>query len=163
MSLPHYKTILYATDLSDGMPPVFRHALSLAKTYEAKIIMLHVVAPLGATGRAVVETYLPDMVDHLRSEGMLKVVKTMRKRLHEFCAVELGDDTKGADLVSEILVVSGRPAEEICQHAEKHNVDLILVGVNTTTGFAHGLLVSTARKLMSMTKRPLLAVPPPKE
>ncbi len=163
MSLPRYKTILYATDLSDGMPPVFRHALSLAKTYEAKIIMLHVVAPLGATGRAVVETYLPDMVDHLRSEGMKKVVKNMRRRLREFCAAEMGDDPKGSDLVSEILVVSGRPAEEICLHAEEHDVDLILVGINTTTGFAHGLLGSTARKLMSMTKRPVLAVPPPKE
>jgi len=163
MSLPRYKTILYATDLSDGMPPVFRHALSLAKAFEAKIIVLHVVAPLGATGRAVVETYMPDMVDHLRSEGMKKVLKNMRQRLHDFCADELGDDPKWSKLVSKILVVSGHPAEEICRHAEKYDVDLVLVGINTTSGFAHSLLGSTARKLMSMTKRPVLAVPPPKE
>ena len=57
-ALPEIKTILYATDLSRHMRPVFRHAISLAQHLNAKIIMLHVVEPLGSTGEAVISAYL---------------------------------------------------------------------------------------------------------
>ena len=53
-------TILYATDLTDHMRPVFKTAINYARKFEATIIMLHVVEPLGATGEAVLSLYLPE-------------------------------------------------------------------------------------------------------
>jgi nucleotide-binding universal stress UspA family protein len=55
---PKITTILYATDLGEQTRPVFRQALALAKLYNAKIIMLHVVEPVGETAKAVISAYI---------------------------------------------------------------------------------------------------------
>ncbi len=57
--IPKYKTLLYASDLGSHTRPVFRHATGLARQYQARIVMLHVVEPIGLTGEAVINTYLP--------------------------------------------------------------------------------------------------------
>jgi len=44
--IPQIKTILFATDLSKNAAYAFYYAVHLAKTDQAKIIILHVVEPL---------------------------------------------------------------------------------------------------------------------
>ncbi len=162
MSIPKFNTIVYATDLGDKMRPVFRHAIGLAQHYQAKIIMLHVVEPLSATGLAVLDTYLPKQAAKVSEEGGLKkVLKRMKKRLEQFCIDEVEGYQKGkeASLVSDIVVVSGHSAEEINKVAEEYGADLIVVGTHTDSSFGHGLLGSTARKLTHTATRPLLVIP----
>lgn len=161
MHIPKYKTILYATDQGDMMRPVFRHALSLGRQYQASIIMLHVVEPLGTTGEWVLNAYLPEKE---RSEGgekkmLKKALKEMKRRLEAFYEDELEEDDKQARRVSDILVVSGQPAEQILRQAKKHGADLIVVGTHTDGGLGSGLLGSTARKLTHQADRPILVVP----
>ncbi len=160
MSIPTYKTILYATDLGGEMRPVFRHALSLARQYRAKILMLHVAEPLGTTGEWVLNAYLPDKKQALQSEKKIlkKVLKRMRRRLEKFYQDELieGDDDQ---LVSDILVVSGQPAEQIMRQAEKYKADIIVVGSHVNRVLSSALLGSTARKLTQHADRPVLVVP----
>lgn len=45
---PNIKTILYATDLGENTRPVFRLAVSQARRYNARLLMLHVVEPRSA-------------------------------------------------------------------------------------------------------------------
>ena len=52
--------IIYATNLGPHMRPVFRYALNLAQIHKARIIMLHAVSPLGATGEALLSLYLSE-------------------------------------------------------------------------------------------------------
>ncbi|WP_428606585.1 universal stress protein [Sedimenticola sp.] len=156
MSIPTYKTILYATDLGKNMRPVFRHAIGLAQQYQAKIIMLHVAEPIGNTGMAVLELYVPDMSEDFEHEELKEILARMEKRLEDFYTDELGEDS---DLVSDVTVVTGRPAEEIQKYAAAHNADLIVVGTHTTPSFGAALLGSTARKLINISDRPVLVVP----
>jgi nucleotide-binding universal stress UspA family protein len=58
-----------------------------------------------------------------------------------------------------VVVVTGRPAEEIKKYATAHNVDLIVMGTHTSSGFGGSLLGSTARKLINLSDRPVLVVP----
>ena len=159
MSIPKYRKILYATDLGDHMRPVFRHALSLAKQYKAQVVMLHAIEPLGASGEAVLEAYLPKRADKLREEALKKTLKLMKKRLQAFYQDELEELGEKPKLVSEVVVASGHPVDEICKTADDENADLIVIGTHTEGGFGHGLLGSTARKLVHVSKRPVLVVP----
>ena len=55
---PNIQTILYASDLGDNTRPVFRLAVSQARRYNARLIMLHVVEPLGISGTSAVARYV---------------------------------------------------------------------------------------------------------
>jgi hypothetical protein len=94
MNIPEYKTILYATDMGQHMRPVFRHAISLAQHYQANIIMMHVAEPLGSTGMAVLELYMPEKMGSFHKDDMKSILSDMKKRLHAFYLEELGDDSE---------------------------------------------------------------------
>lgn len=156
MSIPIYKTLLYATDMGQHMRPAFRHAISLAQHYQAKIIMMHVAEPLGSTGMAVLELYMPEKIDSIHKDDMKSILAELKKRLHAFYLEELGDDS---ELVASVAAVSGHPAEEIARYAAAKEVDLIVVGTHTGDNFGSVFLGSTARKLIHLSDRPVLVVP----
>lgn len=159
MKMPEYKKILYATDQGQNMRPVFCHAISLAQHYQAEIIMCHIVEPIGATGQAVLDTYLPKKAAKLEESGLKKILKVMKKRLEDFYQDELGDDEERAALVSDLVVVQGHAAQELDSHARKWDVDLIVIGTHTDPSLAHAFLGSTARKLVHIADRPVLVIP----
>jgi nucleotide-binding universal stress UspA family protein len=39
----HYKTILFATDFSEGSDFAFQSALSLARKFDSKLIVVHII------------------------------------------------------------------------------------------------------------------------
>jgi len=159
-TIPEIKTILYATDLGRHMRPVFRHAIGIAQHHDAAIIMLHVVAPLGSTGEAVLSAYLPEKkVADLERDGMQKILRQMKQRLEKFCAEELALCERQSSMVREILVTTGRPADRIAQEAEKHRADLIVMGSWSEGFIGHGLLGSTARHVTQISRLPVLVVP----
>lgn len=157
MSIPKYKSILFATDLGEHMRPVFGHAISLARQYDAKIIMIHVLEPLGPTGEWILRAYMPKSAESFTKKNLKEILKKMKKRIAEFYQEELSELDK--KLVSDIYAVSGDCAQQVSNHAESLNVDLIVIGTHTDDAFGHGLLGSTARKLTHISKRPVLVVP----
>ena len=155
--LPHYKTILYVTDLGTHTRPVFKHALSLAQAYQANVVMLHVVEPLGTAVEAVLSTYLPqDVLERVEHDGLKKIIERMRKRLETFRAEERELADVEEQLVSDVAVVHGRPDEEIMEQAYKYHADLIVIG--STTG-GHHLLGTTARRITQVSTIPVLIIP----
>lgn len=159
-TIPEIKTILYATDLGRHMRPVFRQAIGIAQHHDARIIMLHVVEPIGSTGEAVLSAYLPDKkVDVMERDGMKKVLKQMKARLEKFCEEEMALCEKKSSMVKEILVTTGRPGDRIPQEAEKHEADLIVIGSCSEGFIGHGLLGTTARQVTQVSHLPVLIVP----
>lgn len=158
--MPHYKTILYTTDLGERMRPVFRHAISLARQYQANIIMLHVVEPLGSTSEAVLSIYLPERnPDELQHEANKKVLARMQQRLEKFCKEEAELCGKGSPNVSDVIVIAGHPAEEILHQAQKHHADLIVMGSFGKHILGRHVLGSTARYVTQSSPVPVMIVP----
>ncbi len=159
-TLPVLKKILYVTDLGKQTRPVFRYAVSLARHYGADLLMLHVVEPLGPTGKFIMETYLDDeAARRFRKEGQREVLERMKERLRLFCREEMNTCSPDEALVTEILVSSGEASEEILRLADKHGADCIVIGTST-----HGLLGgrkmgSTARRITRHSKVPVMLVP----
>jgi nucleotide-binding universal stress UspA family protein len=159
-----YKTILYATDLGDRMRPVLRQAIGLAQQYQANIIMLHVVEPMGSTSEAVLSFYLPEhKPDELQHEANKKVLAQMKQRLEKFCEEEASLCAEGSPKVSDVVVVAGHPAEEILHQAEKHHADLIIMGSFGKHILGRHVLGSTARYITKSSPVPVLIVPNTKD
>jgi len=153
-------TILYATDLGENTRPVFRAALSLAKAYNASIIMLHVVEPMSSSLRAVVDTYLSEVdAKKIYQDNMQSVLESMKVRLKNYCDEEFGPQKVSSLPVSEMLVVSGRTSEEILKAAEKGKADIIVLGKSTRKILGNEIAGSAARRVPRHSKIPVLIVP----
>lgn len=159
-TLPLIKTILYTTDLGENTRPVFRTALSLAKAYEAKIIMLHVVEPMTSAMQAVVDTYLPaGEAEKVYKDGMKSVLNEMKSRLEKFCSEGFESPNLMQGLVKDIIVVSGRTSEEILKTAQKHQADIIVMGKSTRSVFGSDVSGSSMRRVSRHSTIPVLMVP----
>ncbi|THB71504.1 MAG: universal stress protein [Desulfobulbaceae bacterium] len=158
--LPDFKTILYATDLGPNVRPVFRAALSIARKFQAKIIMLHVVEPMSPAIQAVVDTYLTELdAKKIHKDGMQEVLATMKERLKSYCEDELDTHDIGSAQVKEMLVVSGKTSEEIIRAANKHNADLIVLGKSTRNIMGSDVAGSAARRVSRYSDIPVFIVP----
>ncbi len=158
--LPTVKKILYATDLEPHGPKMFRYAVSLAHRYEAKIVLLHVLEPLGPTAQTLVRNVLPtEKAEELQREGLKKIRQEISDRLDRFCKEELGGDPKGRHLVAEVRIVDGHPAAAILKEAKAVKADMIVMGTHGRTGISELLLGSVAHKVVQQSALPVLLVP----
>lgn len=159
--LPEIKTIVYATTLGKNTRPVFRHAVSLARNYQARIIMVHALEPVSEFGHAIIEHYLPqEALDEIHNQGMSRVRDTMQTRVTKFRDEELAglDDTDNLDI--QIRVEEANPAELVLKIAKTEQADLIVIGSHSHHGmFGQKLLGDTAQQISLHTKVPVLLVP----
>lgn len=159
-TLPKISTILYATDLGKNTRPVFKQAIAQAKIHNATIIMLHVVEPLGDTAKAVISAYMPETeLEEVQKEGMKKVVDHMKERIKRFYDEECEEHEKDFVPVKEILVVAGRPSEEILTAADQFKADLIVMGQSSRKVMGSKVMGSSARRVARLAKVPILIVP----
>ncbi len=156
---PEISTILYATDLGGQTRPVFRHAMAMARHYDAKVCMVHVVEPISDTARAIINSYLPkELTDDVQKETMKEVLVKMKERLKKFYKEE-GQDEKLSSRINEVLVVAGKPSEEILRVAEEDKADMIVMGKSTRKVRGIRVMGSTARRVSRMSNVPVLVVP----
>ena len=138
-----YRHILLGVDFTEGCDRVAKRAVELAKLYQSRLTMVHVVEPLPV--EAASETMLPPS-GNLESE----LYENAKRRLQELAAkLELTDARR------EIRM--GYTKREILQYAEEQDVDLIVVGSHGRHGLAL-LLGSTANAVLHGSPCDVLAV-----
>jgi len=158
--IPVYKTILYATDLTANATHAFRHALGLARRYNARIHLLHVLpevepAVINYVATAMGEEKLTTF--ELRHKEEVK--DEIRRKLHAFAKEELIDSPDDLELIADIEVHHGGAAAEILQAADRLEADLVVVGSHGKGGLHYAFLGSVAEKVLRKTHRPVLVVP----
>lgn len=156
MALPTINTILYTTSLGKHTRPVFKHAVNLADSLNAKIVMLHVVEPIGEMGSALIQNYLPDdVVKKIHDEGLQHIHDEMHDRIVTFCNEELSDLENQPKLDIEYVVVEGNHTDSILDQAKKRGADLIIMGAENTFGHhSH-----TTQLVMRQAEIPVVVVP----
>jgi len=144
------QAILVATDFSDCSGAAFQTAAQLAKTFQAKIILFHVIS----LKRVKV------LSEHLEQEPET-LVAMLRKRAQEQLA-EFLKRWNSADLEVESLVSVGMPFQEIAVKARDLAVDLVTIGGYGRSGrgpIEEVFFGSTAEKVVRMLPCPALCVP----
>lgn len=152
------KTILYATDINEGSSVVFQAALNLAKQYQAKLLFLHVVEPLGTTAAAAVSIYFPSgSLEEFYKQSMDEAYKNINMKMESLYKKKLEDELPGEQFQSYIL--EGIPAVTIIKTAEKMDADIIVLGSNSHSTLDNFLVGSVANKVINRSSKPVLLVP----
>ncbi|MCF6265647.1 MAG: universal stress protein [Desulfuromusa sp.] len=141
-----FSTILVAIDFSDSSDNAFQMALSMAKSFSARLLILHVInEPVDMRGFYVPHISFQKLEEEI-NEGAQKMMESFcRQNMHGF------EDF-------ESLIVSGLPYEQIIAQAEEKSADLIVIGTHGRAGLDHVLFGSTAEKVVRKSKIPVLTV-----
>ncbi len=144
------QSILVATDFSDCSGAAFQTAAQLAQTFQAKIILLHVISMKRVT---VLSEYLEQEPEAL--------VATLRERAQKQVA-EFLKRWNSEGLEVETLISVGAPFQEIAVKARDLVVDLVTLGGYGRAGrgpIEEVFFGSTAEKVVRLLPCPVLCVP----
>ncbi len=147
------KSILLPTDFSDCGNFALSHATSLARTFGASIICVHVIEPIVPTvGYSGMTEPLPiaDIAEQLEDSAERELPK-------------LAECEECAGLEIEELIAHGEAASEIVRVAKERQVDLIVISSHGRTGLGRMLFGSTAEAVVRHASCPVLVVKPPHE
>lgn len=141
-----FKTILFATDFSESSDHAFNYAFSMAKCFNSRLLILHIINEL-VDLRGF---YVPHIsIDKLEEE--------MDESARKMMGIFIKSHTAGYDNV-EPIVVPGIPYDEILKVADKESVDLIVLGTHGRTGLDHVLFGSTAEKVVRKSQVPVMTI-----
>lgn len=158
MSQTTIKNILYATDFSTRSGRAFDYALTLARGQNARLHMLHVIEPMSDEMRTTLSMFVADT--KTRQMALDRRLETVREILEERQAKfwEQISDQSLREMVEEIRIVEGFPAEAILKTAEELPADMILMGGHAH-GFSHTFLGTVAKRVLRRSRIPTLIVP----
>ncbi len=141
-----FKTILFATDFSEGADYAMRYALSLARKFESRLVVIHIInEPVDLRG-----FYVPHIsFDKLEEE----IEQGAQKLMEQFCRKHMKDYEN-----YETHVFPGIPYDEIIKRADEFGAELIVVGTHGRTGLDHVLFGSTAEKVVRKSSVPVMTI-----
>ncbi len=141
-----FSTILVAVDFSDSSDNAFKTALAMARKYQARLVILHVInEPVDLRG-----FYVP----HISFEKLEEEIEEgAQKMMESFCRQNIRDFDD-----FECMIVPGLPYEQIIGQAAEKGADLIVLGTHGRTGLDHVLFGSTAEKVVRKSSLPVLTI-----
>lgn len=135
-------TVLHPTDFSENSEYAFRVACGLARDYNARLVLLHVMAPpmvIYAGGPVPAETWpsIDEVQEKLR---------------------ELQGQAHGVRVETQVL--EGDPVDMILRAAEETDCDAVVMGTHGRTGLGRLLMGSVAEAVIRKAPCPVLSVKP---
>lgn len=150
------KTILVPTDFSDQANYALDLAYSIAKKSGGEVKLLNVVeAPHGTSFNAMGEVAAPDGMDTV---FFVQLMDRIKEQLHK-----LASNLKYKDINISTSVEVGNPYEHISRTIVDHDVDLVVMGTQGTSGMEEILVGSNTEKVVRRAKCPVLTVKSPVE
>lgn len=137
-----FKNILCTTDLSDHSNTSLIYGVALAKEFNAKLFICHVV-DLTAT-----VAY---------GEVMFAPIEIQEKTV-AFAREQIEHNMRAAPFEWETLITVGHPADEIARMVNEHAIDLVVSATQGRTGLKRVILGSVTGRLMRSLSCPLLIV-----
>jgi len=151
--------ILVPTDFSETAARAVNHAALLARTFDAKLTLLHVIEEGALMG------WLPAISPGDMPTEFMPPQDEVYKFLEEYADTKLEETAQG-DFVCqapgcETVRVTGEAASvETAKYAKQNDFDLIVIGTHGRTGVSEWFFGSTTERLMRMAPCPLLTIGP---
>ncbi|MGZ5304895.1 MAG: universal stress protein, partial [Bacteroidia bacterium] len=140
------KTILVPTDFSKTAENAARYAIQLSTKLKAQVILLHVyivpVAPYEVTMGVLPEQDFKEL--------FTSRLKALAAKLNK---------TNPTDFALKAVCVNGSPEQQILNYAERHKVDMIVMGTHGESASFTRLFGNTTSFVVRKTCIPVLAVP----
>lgn len=157
--IPGVKKILYASDIEKGSRPAFRAAVSLCGHYDAQITYLHVLENEHQDNMALRSLLKDKEMRAMYESSLVDLKNKLEARIDKFFAEEVEENEMLKEEQVSSIIREGKPWEVIVAVADEIDADVIVMGTRPHSGIGHALMGSTATKVMTHTKRPVLIVP----
>lgn len=143
--------ILIPVDFSENSQKAVNYGLSIARTYGAKVYMMHVISQriVDAIHELSIKGYKGDFV-----EIMKDVRQDREKEMRTLVA-----SSSGEGIEVEFILKEGKPGSEIVEVSKELKVDLIVIGHQGRTALGSLLLGSVAQYVVNHTPCPILVIP----
>lgn len=141
-----FKRILYPTDFSEGSAVAIPYVADMAKRYDAKVYVVHVIYDIAKASGWYVPHVSMDEVYKDMEEGA-------KKELQRCCA----EDMRGYKDI-EYIVLKGVPSEEIIRFTEENQIDLVVMGTHGRKGLDRVFFGNTAEKVVKRASCPVMTV-----
>ncbi|CAB3288320.1 UspA domain protein [Methanocaldococcus lauensis] len=144
-----YKKIVVPTDGSDVSIEAAKHAIVIAKKFDAEIYAIYVVDVSPFVG--------------IPAEGTWELISEVLREEGEEALKKIKKMAEDNDVEVHTEMIEGVPAKEIVEYAEKKEADLIVMGTTGKTGLERILLGSVAERVIKNAHCPVLVVKKPKK
>ncbi|MBN1905261.1 MAG: universal stress protein [Deltaproteobacteria bacterium] len=139
-----YKKILFPTDLGEESKKIAEHVKLMAGKFGADIEIVYVAS----VGHYYNTLDMPIAgLEHFETE----VVAAANTQIKSFA------ENQFAGMKVKTQVLSGHPADEIVDYAEKNGIDLIVMG-HSRAGLERVLLGSVAHRILKLAPVPVMIV-----
>lgn len=143
------KKILVPTDFSEYSDKALAQAVDIARKYNAKIYLLHVIDQ--GVQQCVVDYCLEDeVVKQIEKESFNTAQEKLKKELSKLSGI------KGLDV--EYDVKQGVPYDVIIKEQKQKEIDLIVIASHGKTGLMKYFMGSVAERVLRDAKSPVLLV-----
>jgi nucleotide-binding universal stress UspA family protein len=143
-----YRKILVPLDGSKLAECALPHAESLAKKYDAELVLLTVIEPPAMTGRE------PEAMNLFQER-----IETLMQDAELYLKGLKGSFTQRG-LKSDMLVEYGPVVESIVNTADGRSVDLVLIASHGRTGLSRVFFGGVASGVLNRIERPLMVIHP---
>jgi universal stress protein A len=143
------RKILVPTDFSEYSDKALAQAVDIARKYNSKIYLLHVIDQ--GVQQCVVDYCLADeVVKQIEKEGFNTAQEKLKKELSKLSGM------KGLDV--EYDVKQGVPYDVIIKEQKEKEIDLIVIASHGKTGLMKYFMGSVAERVLRDAKSPVLLV-----
>lgn len=140
-------TILVATDLTPASRAAFDSGVQMAKEQGGRIVLVHVVRPLGAPG---LELTRPDTTTFENETAQSAHLGPTGE--------ELVDLARSRGVQADLVVRPGLPAAVIAEEAERVEAATVVLGSHRKDDLEEAVLGSVAQAVQKKTGRPVVVV-----
>lgn len=142
---PAGKNILFCTDFSEHADTAFTHAIEQAKKLEAKLHLFHVLLPLKPCGSSEDEkngaSPSDGSIDHSEHNLIQQSIGALKHKYGDILAQSL--------IEYAVVAKVGSPDVEIIDYANRHDIDMIILGA---LGIAEKERVTRIRTAANVSK-----------
>lgn len=146
-----FRKILVPVDFSEHSERALRTALTLARTYDSRLTIVHVYEPILLA--------LPHGYELLSEAQLQRLFEELQRGLA--AQKELAQSEGGPGLQVETQLLHGFAANAICRLSEQAGFELIVMGTHGRRGLSHALLGSVAERVVRMAPCAVLTVRAP--
>ena len=138
-----FQRILVATDFSAGARAALDCALGIARRYQSKVFLVHVIPA--------------EVLQYVSPEGSEEVIQQAKK----FAAREMRrmvEEAGWGGMVHEEILCGGGVWPLLQEFGKKHDVDLVVVGTHGRSVAKKQLLGPVAEEIFRLAEKPILTV-----
>jgi nucleotide-binding universal stress UspA family protein len=140
------RRILYATDFSSASRRAFDTALTLARSRDARLTILHVLAPIVLVPEQFIDAMTMDRLEKQGRDWSTRHLAGLAAR------------AKKAGVAATVLLREGDASDQIVRARRSTKADLIVIGTHGRQGLRKLFLGSVAGRVIATAPCPVVTV-----